>query len=445
MSNFLLRRVPVAVLLLALGASCGLGPNVYGRTARLGQRSGWNRPWRHRNIDQRGDAGLSRNHHQRVRRIQFLRCPAGDLYDSRELDRLQDQRAQGRPRRHAAVPHAGRHARSRAAAGNDHGHRRRPLIETSNASTGGTLDRQTLEALPAPGRNAFMIGVTVPTVTPTGDPQFNRQQDQTNASRISLGGGGVRANNYLLDGVPITELRGRAVLNPTIEALEEVKVQVHTYDAEMGRTGGGVFNVTAKSGTNEFHGSGFYQTRPVWGVNENFFVEKTGQVERRERSLRYLLPSLRRRLRRPDLEEPDVLLDRDRRLSVQHDAQRAAGVAEREAARRRFLDHDRRRRPGPHLQPVLPRRCRQRQVSGDRDRIARHRRRVHRRHHPADPPGSQCGRLRAARRVAHRDDCRRDRRQREQPAERQRHRSRSSTPRTCSRSRPNTSSPTPGR
>jgi hypothetical protein len=151
-----------------------------------------------------------------------------------------------------------------------------PLIDTSTASTGGTLDRQALETLPAPGRNAFLIGVTIPTVTPVGDPQFNRQQDQTNASRVSLGGGGIRANNYLLDGVPITELVGRAVLNPTIEAVEEVRVQVHTYDAEMGRTGGGVFNVTAKSGTNEYHGSGFYQTRPVWGVNENYFVEKQG-------------------------------------------------------------------------------------------------------------------------------------------------------------------------
>ena len=42
-----------------------------------------------------------------------------------------------------------------------------PLIETSNASTGGTLDRQVLESLPAPGRNAFMISVTVPTVALT--------------------------------------------------------------------------------------------------------------------------------------------------------------------------------------------------------------------------------------------------------------------------------------
>jgi len=154
-----------------------------------------------------------------------------------------------------------------------------PLIETSNASTGANLDRTALESLPAPGRNAFLIGVTVPTVMPVGDPQFNRQQDQTNASRVSLGGGGIRANNYLIDGVPVTELRGRSVVNPTIEALEEVKVQVHTYDADMGRTGGGVFNVTARSGSNNYHGSGFYQTRPVWGQSQNFFDDVAGKTK----------------------------------------------------------------------------------------------------------------------------------------------------------------------
>ncbi len=151
-----------------------------------------------------------------------------------------------------------------------------PLIETSNASVGESLGREALESLPAPGRAAFLIAVTVPTVNPVGDPQFNRQQDQTNASRISLGGGGVRANNYTVDGVPITELTGRAVLNPSIEAIDEVKVQVHTYDADMGRTGGGVFNTTAKSGTNQFHGTGFYQSRPVWGQSENYFNAVAG-------------------------------------------------------------------------------------------------------------------------------------------------------------------------
>ena len=151
-----------------------------------------------------------------------------------------------------------------------------PLLETSNASHGTVLDALALETLPAPGRNAFMIGVSVPTVIASGDAQFNRQQDQTNASLLSLGGGTRRGNNYTLDGVPITDLRNRATANPTIEALDDVKVQVHTYDAEMGRTGGGVFNTTLKSGSNSFHGTGFFQTRPIWAEKNNYFSQKAG-------------------------------------------------------------------------------------------------------------------------------------------------------------------------
>jgi hypothetical protein len=151
-----------------------------------------------------------------------------------------------------------------------------PIIETSNASQGTVLDSAALQTLPSPGRAAFLIGTTVPTVIPTGDTQFNRQQDQTNASLLSLGGGTRRGNNYTLDGVPITDLRNRASANPTIEALEDMKVQVHTYDAEMGRTGGGVFNVTLRSGTNRFQGTAFFQNRPVWGQSNNYFSEKAG-------------------------------------------------------------------------------------------------------------------------------------------------------------------------
>src|SRR5439155_718716 len=53
-------------------------------------------------------------------------------------------------------------------------------------------------------------------------------------------------------------------------------VQAHTYDAEMGRTGGGVFNTTHRYGTNSWHGTGFYQTRPIWAEKNNFFSEKAG-------------------------------------------------------------------------------------------------------------------------------------------------------------------------
>jgi hypothetical protein len=151
-----------------------------------------------------------------------------------------------------------------------------PLIDTSNASGGSVIDSRQLESLPSAGRSAFLFAVTVPTVVASGDGQFNRQQDQTNASLLSLGGGVRRGNNYLVDGVPITDLRNRASANPSIEALEDVAVQVHNYDAETGRTGGGIFNSATKSGANTWHGSGFYQTRPRWGMANNFFAERRG-------------------------------------------------------------------------------------------------------------------------------------------------------------------------
>ena len=62
---------------------------------------------------------------------------------------------------------------------------------------------------------------------------------------------------------------------------------MHTYDAEMGRTGGGVFNTTLKSGTNNFHGTGFFQTRPMWGAANNYFG---GEGRPAEAGYQYYLP-----------------------------------------------------------------------------------------------------------------------------------------------------------
>lgn len=151
-----------------------------------------------------------------------------------------------------------------------------PLIETSNASHADVLDAKTLETLPSVGRNVFLMSVTVPTVQSSGDTHWNRMQDQSGASTLSMGGGGVRANNYLLDGFPITDLANRSSTNPSAEMVEDVRIQVHTYDAEMGRTGGGVFNTTARSGSNVWRGTGFYLTRPSALVGPNFFNEIRG-------------------------------------------------------------------------------------------------------------------------------------------------------------------------
>jgi hypothetical protein len=147
-------------------------------------------------------------------------------------------------------------------------------LETSNASVSSTIDSKTLDTLPTPGRNPFFLAITTPGVIPTGDPQFVRQQDQTNSSLLSLGGGPRRGNNYTLDGVSIVDMRNRATVIPSIEAVEEVRIQVSTYDAEMGRTGGGVFNMTGKSGSNSWHGSALFQNRPKFSQSRPYFAQK---------------------------------------------------------------------------------------------------------------------------------------------------------------------------
>jgi len=151
-----------------------------------------------------------------------------------------------------------------------------PLVESANASQGQVLDNQKLTELPNLGRNPFMLSKLVQNVVPVGNPAYNRMQDQSGSSQISIAGGPVRGNNYLIDGVPITDATNRAIIIPSLESVQDVKVQANTYDAEMARTGGGMFNTLMRSGTNAFHGSAYgHLRRTDWDAN-SFFNNASG-------------------------------------------------------------------------------------------------------------------------------------------------------------------------
>jgi hypothetical protein len=77
--------------------------------------------------------------------------------------------------------------------------------------------------------------------------------------------------------VPITDLNNRAVIIASLEAVQEMKVQSNTYDAEVGRSGGGMFNTVLRSGSNEYHGSlGGYMRQTDWLANL-YFARGAGQ------------------------------------------------------------------------------------------------------------------------------------------------------------------------
>jgi hypothetical protein len=151
-----------------------------------------------------------------------------------------------------------------------------PLIENATASNGQVLNTQQITDLPNLGRNTFLLSKLNNNVVPSGPPQWNRFQDQIGSSNLSIGGGPIRGNNYLIDGIPITSSQNLAIIIPSEEGVAEMKLQENTYDATMGSTGGGVFNTLIKSGTNDLHGSvmGYLRNTPM--TANNFFNNATG-------------------------------------------------------------------------------------------------------------------------------------------------------------------------
>ena len=151
-----------------------------------------------------------------------------------------------------------------------------PLIERASATQATSLDKDTLKSLPIFGRNPFYAAISTAGVIQSGDPQFVRYQDQSGSSLLSLGGGPRRGNGYLVEGVPITDFTNRPTIVPSMESVEELKVQTKTYEADMGHAAGGVFNTAARSGSNVWHGSALLVTKPGATTGTLFFAKRAG-------------------------------------------------------------------------------------------------------------------------------------------------------------------------
>jgi hypothetical protein len=150
------------------------------------------------------------------------------------------------------------------------------LLNVSEASTGSVIDRDKLEELPILGRDPFLYARLSEGVVWTGNPKFDRMEDQSGQSQVSIAGGPVGKNNYTLDGLSITDSTNRAVIIPVQDAVAEMKVQANAYDASMGRTGGGVFNATLRSGSNRVHGSLFGIVRETDWLANTYFSNAAG-------------------------------------------------------------------------------------------------------------------------------------------------------------------------
>ena len=158
-----------------------------------------------------------------------------------------------------------------------------PLLQTTNAMRGQVIAREQVQDLPLLGRNPFSLAQLSPGVqyTPALASRSNRPFDNGGMDNFQISGGRGFTNEFLLDGVPNTGTETNQPNNlsfvPSPDATAEFRVQTSVYDAQYGRTGGGVVNVVVKSGTNQFHGA-LYQYYRDEALNSNTFdANRAGQ------------------------------------------------------------------------------------------------------------------------------------------------------------------------
>lgn len=134
------------------------------------------------------------------------------------------------------------------------------MLTTENATVGTVIEQARITQLPLNGRNFFSLVALSPNVTYGFVPAAQaaaRLGGSRSALTIAIAGSRSTWQNYTLDGIANTDINFNTyILQPSVEALQEFKVQTGIYPAEYGRAAGQV-NVSTKPGTNEYHGTAF--------------------------------------------------------------------------------------------------------------------------------------------------------------------------------------------
>jgi hypothetical protein len=153
-----------------------------------------------------------------------------------------------------------------------------PLLETESGSVGSQVEGQVVQAMPLNGRNAMNLLALVPGVVPQSSTQGAAANNAVIHTYVngwgnySIGGGIANESANFLDGAPNNMLGGNTPgLILTQDMVQEFKVESGAVSAEFGRFGGGVVNMTSKSGANGFHGSLYEYVRNTI-LNTNDYI-----------------------------------------------------------------------------------------------------------------------------------------------------------------------------
>ena len=131
------------------------------------------------------------------------------------------------------------------------------LLQTEQSSVGAVVDRQKIVDFPLNGRNFVQLGLLLPGVN-EGDGGTATGSGNIPGGGISIAGLRPEQNSFQLDGTSNTDqYQNILVVRPSVDAIQEFKIQTSSYSAEFGKGAGGQINVVSRSGTNQLHGTLF--------------------------------------------------------------------------------------------------------------------------------------------------------------------------------------------
>ncbi len=152
-----------------------------------------------------------------------------------------------------------------------------PQLQTDRADVDVEFSQKYVEDLPVLNRNFTSFELLSPGTQKL--PGFNHAatENPQGGGQIQVNGQHFSGTNFELDGTDNQDpILGIIVVNPNLDAIAETKIALQDYDAESGKATSGVISVQTKSGSNEFHGSGFYFYRSSDQQARDPFTNKPG-------------------------------------------------------------------------------------------------------------------------------------------------------------------------
>jgi hypothetical protein len=136
-----------------------------------------------------------------------------------------------------------------------------PILQTADATVATVISPTATQDIPLNGRNFINLVQLVPGTNEGGQSSLSggqRPDDRRATSAVAANGLAESFNNFMVDGVDDNERAiATIIVKPSIDAIEETRVETNMYSATVGRAGGAVVNILTKSGTNTFHGDAF--------------------------------------------------------------------------------------------------------------------------------------------------------------------------------------------